>query len=173
MDKIKIMLVFAFMALFVSCSKESKFDTIDNFDINLYTGKWYEIARLEHRFEKGLNNVTAIYSLNEDGTVKVLNRGFDYEKKQWKEAQGKAKFKETQNIGKLKVSFFGPFYADYNILALDENYQHALISGNDTQYLWILSREKIISEEVKNKYLELAQSLDFQISELIWVEHNQ
>ena len=127
--------------------------------------------RFDFRFERNLNNTTANYSLNDDGTVKVVNRGYNYVKNKWQEAEGKAKFVGDRTVASLKVSFFGPFYAPYNVIALDENYQYALIVGKNTDYMWILAREKTIPESVKTQYLQIATDLGFDVSKLIWVEH--
>lgn len=143
------------------------------FDLERYLGKWYEIARLDMRFEKNLNNVTATYSLNDNGTVKVNNQGYNYENNEWKQAIGKAKFVGDMNKAMLKVSFFGPFYAPYNVIALDENYNYAMVVGKNHKYLWILSREKTIPSNIKSDYLNQAKELDFPIEELIWVEHDK
>lgn len=141
------------------------------FDSERYLGKWYEIARFDFRFERGLNNTTANYSLNQDGSIRVENRGYDYTKKIWKQAVGKAKFVTTTDEARLKVSFFGPFYGGYNVIALDSSYQYALIAGSDLSYLWILSRETTLPEKVKQDYLELAKKIGFDVEKLIWVEH--
>ena len=143
------------------------------FDSGRYLGKWYEIARLDFRYERGLNNTTADYSLNDDGTIKVVNSGYNVEKKEWQEAIGKAKFVGATNEGKLKVSFFGPFYSGYNVIALDDEYKYALIAGRSLDYLWILSREKTISNSTKLKYLELAKGLGYDTDALIWVEQDK
>jgi len=142
------------------------------FDKGKYLGLWYEIARLDFRFERNLNNTTAEYSLNPDGTIKVVNRGYNYVKNKWTEAVGKAKFAGDTNVGMLKVSFFGPFYAGYNVIALDRDYKYALVAGENLKYLWILAREKSIPEDVKQNYLGIAKKIGFDISALIWVEHN-
>ena len=160
-----------FFGLF-SCAQLPKgAQAIDNFDAERYLGQWYEIARFDFRFERDMNNTTATYSLNENGTVKVLNRGYNYVKKEWSEAEGTAKFVGERNVASLKVSFFGPFYAPYNVIALDDDYKYALVVGKNTDYLWILSRETTIPNEIKTNYVKLAQSLGFDINQLIWVEH--
>lgn len=146
---------------------------VKNFQSDRYLGKWYEIARMDFRFEKGLNNTTANYTLNEDGSIRVENRGFDYKKSVWKQAIGKAKFKGATDEARLKVSFFGPFYSGYNVIALDEAYQYALVAGKDLGYLWILSREATIPDTIKESYLELAKSLGYDTEALIWVEHSK
>lgn len=141
------------------------------FDAERYLGKWYEVARFDFRFERGLNNTTATYSMNPDGSIRVLNQGFDYEKNVWKKAVGKAKFVTTSKEARLKVSFFGPFYGGYNVVALDSAYQYALIAGSDLNYLWLLSRKPTMPEEVKQSYLELAKKIGFDTDALLWVEH--
>lgn len=143
------------------------------FDSNRYLGRWYEIARFDFRFERNLNNTTASYSLKDDGNIKVVNSGYDYVENKWKEAVGKAKFRVNPNEASLKVSFFGPFYGSYNVIALDSEYKYALVAGSNLKYLWILSREKSIPESVKEDYLDRARKLGYDISKLIWVEHNK
>jgi apolipoprotein D and lipocalin family protein len=137
-----------------------------------YLGKWYEIARFDFKFERDMNNTTAQYTLNNDGTIKVINRGYNYEKKEWKEAVGIAKFVGDDDVAMLKVSFFRPFYSGYNVIAIDNDYRFALVCGNNLTYLWILSRETTIPEEIKQNYLTIAKKLGFNTSDLIWVEHD-
>ena len=145
---------------------------VDYFDINKYLGTWYEIARLDHSFERGLSNVTATYTLRDDEGINVLNKGYDQKKGEWKEAKGKAYFIGSHNIGRLKVSFWGPFYGGYNIIALDkENYSYAIVCGPNRSYLWILAREKIMASETLNKLVEFAKKLKFDTDKLIFVEH--
>ena len=141
------------------------------FDKNKYLGKWYEIARFDFRFERNLNNTTATYSLNSNGTIKVVNRGFDYVKNKWKQAEGKAKFAGASDQAMLKVSFFGPFYGGYNVIALDDDYQYALIAGSGLDYLWLLSRTTSIPDSVKNEFLRKAEAIGFNTQNLIWVTH--
>lgn len=123
-------------------------------------------------FERNLNNTTAEYLLNEDGTVKVINRGFNYIKNKCVVSTGKVKFAGDSNEWKLKVSFFEPFYSGYNIIALDSDYKYALVAGKSLKYLWLLSREKTMPQEVKEAYLKTAKDLGCDTSELIWVIHN-
>lgn len=149
-----------------------KAEAVKPFDIERYLGKWYEIARMDVRFERNLNNTTAHYSLYNDGTIKVVNRGYNYITGEWKEATGKAK-PVAENTGRLKVSFFGPFYSGYNIIALDDEYRYSLVAGNGLQYLWILSRETSVPESVKQNYLSLAKDIGYDTSALIWVEHDR
>lgn len=141
-----------------------------NFQLDRYLGQWYEIARLDHSFERGLEQVTASYSLNQDGSVRVLNRGFNTLKQQWQEAEGRAQFVESPQVGRLKVSFFGPFYGGYNIVELDKNYQHALIVGNDRSYLWILSRTARLDPATQEYLIQRAQALGFATEQLILVK---
>jgi apolipoprotein D and lipocalin family protein len=145
---------------------------VQPFDKSRYLGKWYEIARLDFKFEKDLNNTTAEYSLNENGSIKVVNKGFNTKTKEWKTAIGKAKFVKDEKIAMLKVSFFGPFYSGYNVIAIDSSYRYALISGKDLGYLWILSRETTIPDDVKKLYLEQARDAGFKTDELVWVKHD-
>lgn len=143
------------------------------FDKSKYLGKWYEIARFDYRFEKNLNSVTATYSLRDDGLIKVDNRGYDFKKNKWKQSTGKAKFVSNPDEAKLKVSFFGPFYAGYNVIAIDKDYQYALVAGRSLDYLWILSREKTIPDGIKDQYVKKAKDLGYKVEELIWVEHTK
>jgi len=138
-----------------------------------YLGKWYEIARLDFRFERDLNNTTAEYSLNDDGTIRVDNQGYNYVKKEWKQAIGKAKFAGEENVAMLKVSFFGPFYSGYNVIALDDDYRYALVVGKSLKYLWILARGTTIPDDVRQRYLKIAEEIGYNTSALIWVEHNR
>lgn len=142
------------------------------FDKDKYLGKWYEIARLDFKYEKNLNNTTAEYSLNDDGTIKVNNKGYDTIEKKWKQAIGKAKFVGKENIAMLKVSFFGPFYSGYNVIAIDDEYRYALVAGKNLKYLWILSRDTSIPVEIKDKYLKIAGEIGYRTSDLLWVKHD-
>jgi len=143
------------------------------FEKEKYLGLWYEIARFDFRFERYLNNTTALYSINSDGSIKVLNSGYNYKTKKWSQALGKAKFVGEPNVARLKVSFFGPFYAGYNVIALDNDYRYALVAGDNLNYLWILSREKTIPQHIKENFLKIANNLGYNTSSLIWVQHNK
>jgi len=143
------------------------------FDKEKYLGKWYEIARLDFKYERNLNNTTAEYSSNPDGSIKVDNRGFNFKTGKMEQAVGKAKFAGEENIAMLKVSFFGPFYAGYNVIALDKEYKYALVAGDRLKYLWILSRETTIPDDIKNQYLKIAERIGYKTSDLIWVEHDK
>jgi apolipoprotein D and lipocalin family protein len=147
---------------------------IDGFEVDRYLGQWFEMARLDHSFERGLDNVTANYSRNSDGSIKVINRGYDSQKKEWKEAEGKAKFVGEPTVGKLKVSFFGPFYGSYNIIELDkEGYTYTLVCSNNRSYLWILARDKNLEKDIIERLVNKAQSLGFETDKLIYVKHDK
>ena len=148
-------------------------EPINGFDASRYQGKWYEVARLENRFERGLQQVTATYSARSDGGIRVINRGYDKQQQKWRESEGKAYFTGAPTVGALKVSFFGPFYGGYNIIALDDDYQYALVSGPNRDYLWILSRTPTIPEKVKQQYLHIAQNLGFATHELLWISQSR
>lgn len=157
-----------------SCSSIPKNATpVENFDVARYLGSWYEIARFDFRFEKDLNNTMAQYSLDDKGNVVVLNSGYNYVKQKWTSAVGTAKFRGDESVAALKVSFFGPFYAGYNVIALDEEYKYALVVGKNLEYLWILSREKSIPKDIKEDYLRIADKLGYDMSKLIWVNHDK
>ena len=144
---------------------------VENFKLERYLGRWYEIARLDHSFERGLTRVTAEYSMRSDGGVKVINRGYSVVKNSWKEAEGKAYFVKTSDRGYLKVSFFGPFYGAYIVFELDhEDYQYALVSGPDKSYLWLLARSPDIKEDTKKMLIAKAAALGFDTNKLIYVE---
>lgn len=146
---------------------------VTNFKKDKFLGKWYEIARFDYRFEKNLNNVTATYSLKNNGNIKVNNQGYDYVKDKWKQSLGEARFVKDENTAELKVSFFKPIWSGYNVIDIDEDYQYALIAGYNLEYLWILSRETTIPEDIKQRFLKKAQSLGYDTGKLIWVEHNK
>lgn len=147
-------------------------EPVANFDVNRYLGTWYEIARLDHSFERGLSEVTAQYSMEEGGAIRVINRGFDRAGNKWKEARGKAYFVESPQTGRLKVSFFGPFYGGYNIVELDqEHYSYALVCGPNRSYLWILSRTSTLDEATLQALVARAKALGFDTDRLIYVEH--
>jgi apolipoprotein D and lipocalin family protein len=145
---------------------------VTDFEMNRYLGTWYEIARLDHSFERGLSRVTAHYSLGEGDAIQVVNRGYDRQRKRWKEARGKAYFVDSPRSGRLKVSFFGPFYGGYNIIALDrEGYNHALVCGPSRSYLWILSRTSSLAPDTLQALIDTATSLGFATENLIYVDH--
>lgn len=145
---------------------------VKNFNVKKYLGKWYEIARFDYRFERTLKNTTAQYTLNNDGSIKVVNEGYNYKTNKQEHATGKAKFAGKKNVAQLKVSFFGPFYAGYNVIALDDDYNYALVTGKNRDYLWLLSRHKTMPDTVMQRYLLLAAEYGFDISNLTWVKQD-
>ena len=151
---------------------------VDNFDINRFQGTWYEIARLDHSFERGLEQVSANYSLRDDGGIRVINRGFNVQKQQWKEAEGRAYAIADENIGHLKVSFFGPFYSSYVVFELaqqsntSEAPDYAFVTSYSKDYLWLLSRTPTITPELKAHFLTKIKDLGFAADNLIWVKQN-
>lgn len=164
--------IIAILLMLTGCvSMPETVKPVDNFELNRYLGKWYEVARLDHSFERGLSHVSATYSLRDDGGVKVINRGFSAVENAWSEAEGKAYFVESSDIGYLKVSFFGPFYGAYVVFELErDDYQYAFVSGPNLDYLWLLSRTPTVSEEVKAAFVSLAQSHGFDTEALIFVD---
>ncbi|CAI1870175.1 outer membrane lipoprotein Blc [Serratia proteamaculans] len=161
--------------LSVACSVSPPKDVkvVNNFDSQRYLGTWYEIARLDHRFERGLEQVTANYSPREDGGLKVINRGFNTQKQQWQESTGKAYFIGSPQVAALKVSFFGPFYGGYNVIELDTDYRYALVCGPNRDYLWILSRTPELDAATRDRLLQTAKNNGFAIDKLIWVKQSQ
>lgn len=145
-------------------------EPVTGFDQSRYLGTWYEIARLDHSFERGLSDVTATYDLNPDGSIKVLNRGFNAEEGAWREAKGVARFMGSSDIAHLKVSFFGPFYGSYIVFELGEDYDYAFVSGFNRDYLWLLAREPQITSELRNHFIETMMALDFDPTELVWLD---
>ena len=144
---------------------------VTNFKVERYLGQWYEIARLDHSFERDLRNVTAEYSLRDDGGINVINRGYLASENKWQQADGKAYFVEDPNQGHLKVSFFEPIYASYIVFELDHaNYQYALITGPDKSYLWLLARQPKIDDTLKKVLITKAASLGFDTSQLVFVD---
>ena len=144
-------------------------EPVTDFDQERYLGTWYEIARLDHSFERGLSEVTATYRANPDGSIAVLNRGFDQEEARWREAEGVARFVDSSTVAHLKVSFFGPFYGSYIVFELGENYEHAFVSGFNREYLWLLSRSPQVSDTLRNEFLETITKLGFALDDLVWL----
>ena len=143
---------------------------VEPFDKERYLGKWNEVARLPNLIEKDLRDLTEEYSLNEDGTIKVVTRAFNPVKNKAVEATGTIKFKGSETRGQLEVAYFLPIYLDYNILDIDDQYQYALVSGSGMGYLWLLSRESSMPEEMKQRFLVRAMDLGFEISKLEWMD---
>lgn len=166
----KLMALIALLFPFGACTNALTVDNtpIENLDLDRYMGKWYELARFDHRFEKGLDNCTAMYEYNDDGTVRVTNTGWTGEK--WKESVGKAKTTDTP--ARLRVSFFGPFYSDYRVLMLAKDYSVALVGGSNDKYLWILSRTPQLDGAVLDQVLKEAQRRGYNTNNLIWVDQS-
>ncbi|TXR54986.1 lipocalin [Reinekea thalattae] len=168
----KLMPIFVSLVLAGCLGMPEKVTPVENFNLDRYLGTWYEVARLDHRFERGLTQVTATYSLRDDGGIDVLNRGFSSKNNEWKEASGKAYFVDDNDVGYLKVSFFGPFYGSYVVFELDQDdYQYAFVTGPNTDYLWFLSRTKEIDESTLQKFLTMADERGFATSDVQFVEH--
>ena len=166
----KLMAFIAMLFPFVACSNAITVDNtpIPSINLDRYLGKWYEVARFDHFFEKGLDNCTAMYEYNENGTVKVTNTGWNGE--DWKESIGKAKTTATPAL--LRVSFFGPFFSDYRVLMVDEDYSVALVGGSNDKYLWILARQPQLDSVVLNSVLKEAQRRGYNTNNLVWVDQS-
>lgn len=147
--------------------------SITPFDAARYTGKWYEIARLDHSFERGLSDVSARYRQQADGSIEVINRGFDSAKNDWREAVGRALFIGDTNRASLKVSFFGPFYGGYHVVRLDPDYRWAMVVGPSRDYLWILARDKQLAPEIREQLIRDARTLGLPTDQLVWVTHTR
>lgn len=145
-------------------------EPVKGFELDRYLGRWYEIARLDHSFERGMDFVTAEYSLREDGGVQVMNLGRSGGLGKTSEAEGRAYFVEDERTGYLKVSFFGPFFGSYIIFDLDDDYQYAFVAGNNTEYLWLLARTPQVTDEVMERFLSQSSALGFDTQTLIYVE---
>lgn len=145
---------------------------VQPFFLEKYIGTWYEIARFDFRFERDMKNVTAHYSLNEEGAVIVRNKGYNYVKNEWKEAEGIAKFIGNSDKAALKVSFMAPFYGGYNVVAIEDDYNYALVFGESKKYIWMLSREKTMPFTVKEKFLNIARSAGYDLNKLVWTQQD-
>ena len=164
------LLAASFLALLAGCAgAPAGVEPVSGFAVERYLGPWYEIARLDHRFERGLEQVTATYALNDDGTVSVVNQGYRTDQAEWSQADGKARFVGAKDVAALEVSFFGPFYGAYNVIDLDPEYQHALVVGPNRSYLWILSRSPTPPAAAVERLVAKAQLLGFETAELIFV----
>lgn len=170
-------LVLGLFALQAGCSSTSAppsgLQAVSPFDLQRYQGRWYELARLDNRFERGLTDVSANYSAQPDGSVRVGNRGFDPATGQWREAVGKALFTGPANTASLKVSFFGPFYGGYHVVALDADYRWALVVGSDLSYCWILARDKQLNATQRDQITARVKALGIDSSTLVWVSQNR
>jgi len=149
-------------------------EPVSEFDGERYMGRWYEIARLDHSFERNLSNVSAMYTAKENGEIAVLNRGYNEKTGEWKQIEGKARFVSDETIGSLKVSFFGPFYGGYHVIELDKvDYSYAMVSGPNLSYFWILSRTKLLDEAVYSELVNRAAALGFDTTGFIRVKHDR
>jgi apolipoprotein D and lipocalin family protein len=168
-------LLLTLMFFLAACTgKPDGVEPVTGIELERYLGNWYEIALLDHCFERCLDNITAVYSRRDDGGVRVINRGYSRTDHEWQQAEGKAYFVADADTGYLKVSFFGPFYGSYIIFALDkENYRYAFISGPDTSYLWLLARSPQIDSKIISEFTEQANQLGFDTSKLIYVDHDE
>ena len=167
------LLVLALLAGCASSQPPAGVRAVSPFSLERYQGRWYEIARLDHSFERGMSDVSAFYTPQADGSVRVVNRGFDTEHQRWREAVGKALFTGAPTTGSLKVSFFGPFYGGYHVAALDAGYQWALVVGPDRSYCWILSRTKQLAPALREQIVARANALGIDTQALIWVTHER
>ncbi len=155
-----------FFSLICSCSAQNiDRTTVKELDLSRYLGQWHEVARFDTRFERDLVDVTAHYSLNPDGTIKVVNRGYNTRKEEWGESEAKAK--TTNQTGKFKVSFFPLTSSDYNILSVADDYQWALVGSSSPDFLWILSRTKELHPDTLNHIITLAESRGYDTSKLL------
>ncbi|QSH42576.1 lipocalin family protein [Lentisphaerota bacterium] len=163
------------LALLAGCGVSTRnIPAVTQFDANRYLGKWYEIARIPHFFERGLTDCYAVYENREDGGIKVTNWGYSPSRKAWKVARGRAYFSNGRDVGDLRVSFFRPFYATYKIIALDrKNYHWSMITSGTYDYLWILSRSPHMSDEQRNELLETAGELGFDIKRMHIVDQTR
>ena len=146
---------------------------MDDFELERFLGSWFEIARLDNAIEKDLDNVMSQYSLNTDGTIKVINSGYHRVEQHWKKTEGIARFRHNHQKGDFSVNFLSPVYKGYNIISVDEGYNYALITGSNLNYLWMMSRHKTIPEQIKRKYLKLASLIGFNTEALLWVNQDR
>lgn len=168
---LSIALALSCAGFFTSCTSMSptNIKPVESFEIQRYLGDWYEIGRFDFKWEKDMKNVRANYSMNENGTIKVTNSGYDYVAQKDKQSIGKAKFaSKLQDVADLKVSFFGPFYSAYKVIALDADYQYALVAGANNKLLWILSRTPEIPDSVLNDYIQIAQTAGYDLTDFVW-----
>lgn len=166
----KIALLLSSLLLASCLGRPDGVSPVEQLDTQRYLGTWYEVARLDHSFERGLSNVTADYSMREDGGLRVINRGYSAEEGDWQQAEGRAYTIEEDQPGHLKVSFFGPFFGSYVVFELDPDYQYAFVAGNTTNYLWLLARTPSVSDALKTHFLQRAEILGFEVEDLIFVD---
>tara|TARA_B100000767_G_scaffold271915_2_gene298537 strand:+ start:1613 stop:2152 length:540 start_codon:yes stop_codon:yes gene_type:complete len=146
---------------------------VDGFELQRYLGTWYEIARLDHSFERGLSQVTANYQLSDNATIEVINRGYDATNDRWNDAQGNAKLVSQSSQGHLKVSFFGPFYGSYVIFELDhDSYKYAFVTSYNKEFLWFLARTPVVDPALTEHFMQLVRRYGFDQQALIWVDQS-
>lgn len=171
--KFHALFVLSALLLMACAGPPGNVEPISPFNIDRYAGKWYEIKRLDHRFERGLTNVTATYTQLEDGSIRVINRGYDPSACEWKVAKGRATFQDSENIASLSVTFFWPFSGGYHVIALDQDSYHwAMVAGPTHSYLWILAREPDLPDEIVDSLVSEAADMGFNVDGLIKVDHN-
>ncbi len=169
-----LILLFAFIILCSApmCAAENVDNTpVSEFDLERYMGKWYEIARFDNRYERNLSMVTAEYTLNDNDNIEILNRGFNIHEKEWQEAYGKGE--PTQTNGQLRVSFFLFFASDYNVMALGDEYEWALVGSKSHKYLWILSRTPSLEEDILNHIIDLAHKRGYNVEALNIIQYDE
>lgn len=172
MKKLVLATLFAGLMPMMACTKDFDNSTVTSFDLSRYLGTWYEVARYDHSFEKGMDNAMAEYILQDDGTVFVLNTAWKNGK--YKVAEGKAKYPDSDlEPGALKVSFFLFFYSEYNVMMVDEDYQISLVGSKSKNYLWILSRTPVPDPDLLNMIIEEAEARGYDTSKLIWVDQSR
>lgn len=167
------LLILLLAATNIANAESKTIKPVIDFELERYLGTWYEIARLDNFFERGLQRVQAEYSLRDDGKVRVINKGYSTKNNKWKKAKGKAYLAGEKTEGYLKVSFFGPFYSPYIIFELDHQaYEYAFVAGKDRSYLWFLARTPVVSEDLMNHFIKTARNLGFDMEKLVIVDHS-
>jgi apolipoprotein D and lipocalin family protein len=168
------LVMLSMVLLMVGCTGVPKgLHPVTGFEVRQYLGKWYEVARLDHRFERGLTDVSATYTLRDDDSLSVVNRGFSKADSAWKEVRGTARFRGDRTVGSLKVTFFWPFYGGYHVIALDkDDYEHAMVAGPSRSYLWILSRTRELDRDTLDRLVRQASELGFATDRLIHVRQD-
>ena len=173
LQPLTIALVLAFLSLSLKAGP-SHVEPLSDFKLESYLGTWHEIARIENSIEEGLSNVTASYYLKKNGTIKVINKGFNDEDGEWEEAEGRAYFNSEENIAHLDVTFFWPFYVDYIVFQFEDSENgYAFVTSDSTDYLWLLAREPTVDEELIERFLKLAKKMNFNTDELIFVSQER
>lgn len=169
---IRILIIVIPLILIGCTTTKSSIPTVTKFEIDRYMGTWYEIARLDHSFERGLSDVSATYTLLDDGRVRVLNRGVKIKTGERTQIEGKARIRKGAGPAELSVTFFWPFSGAYRIIALEEDYSHAMVCSSGLGYLWILARSPQYDSAIYRKYIELAEKYGFKVEDLLIVSHN-